>query len=85
MRIGDWKINYVPRPFGTGQWELHNVIADPGETNNLRNENPEKFQELAEAWDMYRHSCGVIWGGAAPLDPEDDPMSDPLAWMKSSV
>jgi len=32
---GDWKILFMPKPFGTGDWELFNLKNDPGELNDL--------------------------------------------------
>ena len=86
MRMGDWKINFVPPPFGSGKWELHNLRTDPGETVDLREEQSDVFAQLSAAWEEYLKTHGVIWGSPAPMaDMEDDEMADPVGWMKSSV
>jgi arylsulfatase A-like enzyme len=35
MRQGDFKAVMVPPPYGTGAWQLFNVVVDPGEANDL--------------------------------------------------
>ena len=60
VRKGDWKIIKIPDPFGTGDWELFNIIEDPGESNDLSAENPEKRVELIASWDKYAAENGVI-------------------------
>lgn len=83
MRIGDWKINFVPPPFGTGEWELHNVADDLGETNNLRAKYPDKYNELSKAWEEYIQENGVLWGSIPPVAAvEEDDISNPIGWMK---
>ncbi|MCH7548031.1 MAG: sulfatase-like hydrolase/transferase [Candidatus Krumholzibacteriota bacterium] len=35
VRQGDWKIRWQYKPFGKEQWELFNLVADPGERHDL--------------------------------------------------
>jgi arylsulfatase A-like enzyme len=87
MRIGDWKITFVPPPFGPGEWQLYNLKSDPGEVFDLRMKEPEKFQKLAMAWDQYLEANGVVWGAPMPsitIDnrAQEDIMDSATAWMK---
>ena len=42
---GGWKILWMPPPFGTGDWELYNLIEDPGELVDLSDQHPERLVE----------------------------------------
>ena len=57
---GDFKIVRNRPPHGTNKWELFNISDDPGETNNLANDMPEKLMELIAAYDKYVETNGVI-------------------------
>jgi len=57
---GGWKILMMVPPFGTGEWQLYNLSVDPGETNDLAGEHPEKLSELVELWEAYREANGVL-------------------------
>ena len=60
MRQGDLKAVMVPKPYGNGEWQLHNVVQDPGESENLSKEMPEKLNALIAAWEDYAKDVGVI-------------------------
>ena len=49
-RKGQWKINNSIRPFEEKNFELYHLDTDPGESNNLRKQAPEKYEELLEEW-----------------------------------
>ena len=57
---GDWKILWMPQPFGTGEWELFKLKDDPAEMNDLSSEHPEKLKELMALWERYREENGVL-------------------------
>ena len=57
---GDFKIVRNRPPNGSNKWELFNISDDPGETNNLANDMPEKLMELITAYDKYVETNGVI-------------------------
>ncbi len=59
-RIGDWKIVTEDMPFSEDLFRLYNVQQDPGESRDLRAENPEKFDELLQIWRSKRSEYGVI-------------------------
>jgi arylsulfatase len=58
--VGDWKILRMPRPFASGEWELYDLKKDPGETNDLSREHPEKVQEMIALWERYRKDNTVL-------------------------
>jgi arylsulfatase len=60
MRQGDYKAVAVAPPYGTGEWQLYNVVDDPGETQNLAGEKPELLNKLKAAWDRYAGDVGVV-------------------------
>ncbi len=47
---------------GTGDWQLYDLSADPGEIRDLAAERPEKLAELLAAWDRYVDEAGVLLG-----------------------
>ena len=66
IRKGDWKLVKAPSPGQRGLGganaetkastegaELYNLTKDIGETNNLAGNEPEKFKELAAAWNTW--------------------------------
>ena len=65
IRKGDWKAVFIPKPKGTEQWQLYNLVNDPGETNDLAGEKPDILKELLVLWDQY-----VLENGVIPLQPE---------------
>ncbi|QDU58387.1 arylsulfatase [Aeoliella mucimassa] len=52
VRFGDWKAS---KRAGR-DWELFNLAADPGETNNLASTEPRKLEELVGAWSDWQDS-----------------------------
>lgn len=70
LRKGKWKIVHFPKDHGGAGvgdegWELFNVVADPGETKDLAESEPEKLKELLAHWDEYVVECGIVWGDTA--------------------
>jgi len=57
---GDWKIRWVYKPIGKGDWELFNLANDPGERKDLAKENLEKLNALLKLWDNYVKENNVI-------------------------
>jgi arylsulfatase len=64
-RKGNWKVLRLPEPYGNGDWQLYDLIADPGEVHDLASEFPERARALAKAWEDYAESNGVIQPNAA--------------------
>lgn len=59
-RKGKWKINKLPVPYGTNEWQLYNLENDISEQVNLANQHPEKLKELIEEYAIYAKNNGVI-------------------------
>lgn len=60
LRRGDWKIVYANQPWGSGEWELYNVIDDPTEAKNVAEENPELMKDMLASWNDYVRDNGVL-------------------------
>lgn len=65
IRQGTWKGLFIPAPFGPERWQLFNLLDDPGETNDLSEEMPDKMEELIELYKDYARKNGVITQSAA--------------------
>jgi arylsulfatase A-like enzyme len=65
IRRGDWKAVFIPKPKGTEKWQLYNLKTDPGEVNDVADENTEMLTELLVLWDQY-----VLENGVISLQPE---------------
>jgi arylsulfatase len=57
---GDWKILWMPPPFGSGDWELYNLADDPEEMNDLGGEHPERLEEMVAMWKQYKIDNEVL-------------------------
>jgi arylsulfatase A-like enzyme len=57
---GNWKVLSMPKPMGTGDWELFNLKEDPAELSDLSKKNPKKLKELVEQWEQYKKDNGVL-------------------------
>ncbi|SJM88448.1 related to Arylsulfatase [Zygosaccharomyces bailii] len=60
IRKGSYKALYVPKPFGSGKWELYNLSKDIGETEDLSLELPEILEELLDHWSTYCAETGLV-------------------------
>jgi arylsulfatase len=60
IRRGRYKAVSVARPYGSGTWQLYDVVNDPGETRDLSGEQPDTLSELRAAWDRYASDVGVV-------------------------
>ena len=57
---GDWKILWMPPPFGPGEWELFDLREDPAEMNDLSGEFPDRLAEMIALWERYKDDNGVL-------------------------
>jgi arylsulfatase len=78
IRQGDWKIGWHLEPFGTGDWRLFNLDADPGEQFDLSEKFPEKRAELIALWDEYEEMNGVIIGNRSLLEGAKKQLPNPV-------
>ena len=60
LRKGDWKIVQANKPWGSGNWELYNIVEDRSELHDLAAKHPEKLAELLLAWKQYVADNGVL-------------------------
>ncbi len=60
MRQGDFKADLLPAPYGNGEWQLFNVVKDPGEANNLAKTMPDILETLKTAWRRYASEVNVV-------------------------
>ncbi|MGB1402863.1 MAG: arylsulfatase [Porticoccaceae bacterium] len=51
--MGDYKIVFNRGTQGDGRWRLFNIVADPGETNDLSAENPAQLQLMLGRYQQY--------------------------------
>jgi arylsulfatase len=58
--VGNWKILWLPPPFGPGEWQLYDLSQDPGETNDLAGDFPDRLADMIALWDQYRIDNGVV-------------------------
>jgi len=94
VRQGDWKLVWQYKPYGTEQWELFNLAADPGERHDLAAQEPDKAKALLALWDEYARANKVVlpnrvmWEGQAKQMPDRYPVVDgypPLLYQKQFV
>ena len=57
---GDWKILWMPPPFGSGDWQLYKLSEDPGELIDLGDQQPERLMKMVERWEQYKEKNGVL-------------------------
>lgn len=57
---GDYKITRNTPPQGDNIWRLYNLAKDPGETVDLRQQEPGKFAELMLDYNAYEEEFGVL-------------------------
>lgn len=57
---GDYKLVRNHGAFGDGQWRLHDWVADPGETNDLAPQQPERLAAMVADYDAYKQQMGVL-------------------------
>ncbi len=59
IRRGDWKALLLPPPDGPGTWQLYDLSADPGETDDRAAAEPARLAGLIADWHRYVEETGV--------------------------
>jgi arylsulfatase A-like enzyme len=59
VRQGRWKLTATERTFHENHFALYDVVADPGEVNDLSLEAPKQRQHMLELWRKNRVSLGI--------------------------
>lgn len=57
---GKWKILWVEKPFGTGDWQLYDLSEDLAESNDLSSKYPGMREEMIGLWEEYSRENGVV-------------------------
>ena len=57
---GDWKILWMPPPFGPGDWQLYKLSEDPGELIDLSDQQPERLVKMIAQWEQYKQENRVL-------------------------
>jgi len=60
IRRGRWKLSTLEPPFDEAAFELFDIEADPSETTNLAESQPEVFQELLQLWRSERERLRIV-------------------------
>jgi arylsulfatase A-like enzyme len=60
LRKGNWKILNISRPFQVENFELYDLNADLAEQRDLKNQYPEKYQEMLGEWENFTTRVGII-------------------------
>jgi len=72
IRQGDWKAVFIPAAAGPGVWQLYELAADPGETNDLARTHPARLDALLAAWQKYVAETGVVVEPDPPIEAAAD-------------
>jgi arylsulfatase/uncharacterized sulfatase len=57
---GDYKLVRNTPPYGDNRWRLYNIAADPGETHDLAQEQPQLFASMQADYAAYARANGVV-------------------------
>jgi arylsulfatase len=70
VRKGDFKLVWLPIPFGNDDWQLYNLSHDPAELNDLSKKHPLLRKEMIEIWRQYSKEVGIVLppGGAMRIN-----------------
>jgi arylsulfatase len=60
VRQGRWKLVTLDRPFSRDDFELFDILADPGETTNLAEVDPDRYAAMLALWESERERLGII-------------------------
>lgn len=66
VRRGDWKLIEF---FDTGEIELYHLAQDPGERQNLADEEPERRQQMRQSLHAWRQRVGATFPRGQPKRP----------------
>jgi arylsulfatase len=94
VRQGDWKLRWQWKPYGTGDWELYDLKADPAERSDLAAKQPDKLKAMIALWDDYARANHVVLPSRGPFETlvdvlpmrvPDDPGFPPLLYKRQFV
>jgi arylsulfatase len=67
IREDNWKLLWLCKPYGTGDWQLYDLKADPGEIKDLASELPQVRDRLIDHWRTYTEKNNVILPDRSPI------------------
>ena len=56
---GDYKLARNLAPLGDGEWRLFDIVGDPGETRDLKEKMPARFQQMLSAYENFERQNRV--------------------------
>ena len=56
---GDYKLARNLAPLGDGEWRLFDIVSDPGETRDLKEKMPARFQQMLSAYENFERQNRV--------------------------
>jgi arylsulfatase len=70
VRKGDFKLVWLPIPFGVDDWQLYDLSKDPAELNDLSQKRSKLRKEMIGIWNQYSKEVGVVLppGGTMRMD-----------------
>ena len=60
IRMGRWKLVYLPEPWGADEWQLFDTFLDLSESRDLSSQKPELLAALKYEWSVYAEANNVI-------------------------
>jgi arylsulfatase len=60
LRQGRRKLTNLDKPFDESRLKLFDLGADPGETRNLAEAMPERYEAMLELWRVERLARGIV-------------------------
>lgn len=75
VRTPRWHLVSVAKP-GDKQWELFDVIRDPGEKSNVASSNPQVLEELTKSYDAWWHSVQPQLVNETAVGPKENPFKE---------
>lgn len=60
IRQGKWKLVTLEPPFDESKFQLFDLEADPGETTNLAEVEPEQLEKMVNLWRTERRKLGIV-------------------------
>lgn len=58
--MGDYKLVRNLPPFGDRQWRMFDIARDPGETTDLAQAMPERFEQMRKEYQAWTQRVGVL-------------------------
>ncbi len=60
IRSGKWKMLWIEKPYGKGEWQLYNLALDPAERMNLAQTEPDQMKVMLGHWHRYVKDNNVL-------------------------